>query len=438
MSQSLFFCIIFAINFLCAESPSWAPVLENGRFRPISSLETKIDLSSHPSNDATLPQVEQLKRTPGPRIIPSKLPGGQWLSIHTLNLGAANFTPYSDAVYKELVESYKSGDSVRLLTILADEYSQIQKTTYLKAAGKSLSYPSILQLKAESLYLRLPLIPVTIFLYSAGSLFLLFFSRGGRPLLWSAFALHTLILILRCFILERPPVSNMFETVIYVPWISVALSLLFDLKKPQPLLLVCGALSAIILLILLKVTGLNEKMENVQAVLDSQFWLLIHVLLVVGSYGIFILAGVLSHLMIIKARDGNLSPYPLLPLLYLGTVALIGGTILGGIWAAQSWGRFWDWDPKESWAFVSSCIYLLLIHAYRFGKISPFGLAIGSIVGLLAISFTWYGVNYVLGTGLHSYGFGSGGEVWYYLYVGAETLFLAWALKKNRKYTLQN
>jgi hypothetical protein len=153
--------------------------------------------------------------------------------------------------------------------------------------------------------------------------------------------------------------------------------------------------------------------------------------MVVGSYGVFILAGVLAHIELIRKQD-KIPASPLLPLLYLGTIALIGGTILGGIWAAQSWGRFWDWDPKESWAFVSSCIYLLLIHAYRFGKISTFGLAVGSILGLIAISFTWYGVNYILGTGLHSYGFGSGGEYWYYGYIGAEMLFLAWVTRKYR------
>ena len=120
----------------------------------------------------------------------------------------------------------------------------------------------------------------------------------------------------------------------------------------------------------------------------------------------------------------------LLQSLYVGIALLIPGTILGGIWAAQSWGRFWDWDPKESWAFISSCVYLLIIHAYRFKRISGIGLAIGSIGGLLAISFTWYGVNYILGTGLHSYGFGSGGEWIYYSYVGLELAFIGFCITK--------
>lgn len=437
MTSSLFFFLIFAINFLSGDFPGWLPVLEEGRFRPISATQIVPEIVPAEIGESGGFLSEKLRVLPGAKIIPTKFPGGVWVSVNALGVGAPNFTPYDDVVYQKLVHAYQIKDLSAVLGILAENYPRIEKTTYLKASGKSLVYPSVLQLKAESLYLRTPLIPLDIFFYTAGVIFLLFFPRGGRTFIGIGFLLHTFILLLRCFILERPPVSNMFETVIYVPWISVGLSLLFDWKKRQSNLLICGALSAIILMILLKVTGLNERMENVQAVLDSQFWLLIHVLMVVGSYGIFILAGILAHIELAR-NPAKVPASPLLQLLYLGTVALIGGTILGGIWAAQSWGRFWDWDPKESWAFVSSCLYLLLIHAYRFGKITTRGLAMGSIIGLIAISFTWYGVNYILGTGLHSYGFGSGGEIWYYLYVTFEAAFLIWVLKKNKKSLLQN
>lgn len=428
MPVSFILVLLFSCNLLSANAPNWIPMLENGRFRPISENHPDLRFNQPLQLKQGPPLFEQLRSIEGAKIIPSKLPGGVWISVNALGASAPNFTPYSDDVYANLVLAYKNGDKAALMNILAENYPKIANTPYLKAAGKSLFYPTIAQLKAEAFYHTFPLIPLDLFFYCTGVIFLLFFPRGGRQILWAAFALHTLILALRCFILMRPPVSNMFETVIYVPWISMGLSLIFDWKKRQTTLLACGAIAAIILMILLKVTGLNEKLENVQAVLDSQFWLLIHVLLVVGSYGIFILAGVLAHIELIR-NPNNIPRSPLLPLLYLGTVALITGTILGGIWAAQSWGRFWDWDPKESWAFVSSCIYLLLIHAFRFGKISTRGLAVGSIIGLLAISFTWYGVNYILGTGLHSYGFGNGGELWYYLYVASEALFLLWTKK---------
>src|SRR5208282_2414510 len=111
---------------------------------------------------------------------------------------------------------------------------------------------------------------------------------------------------------------------------------------------------------------------NVQAVLNSPYWLTVHVLMVVGSYGAFALSGVLGHYYLFtQAFTGkpqkthvNLSAQAVLYTMYAGLTLLIPGTILGGVWAAESWGRFWDWDPKESWAFITACVYLLVIHAY--------------------------------------------------------------------------
>jgi ABC-type transport system involved in cytochrome c biogenesis permease subunit len=223
--------------------------------------------------------------------------------------------------------------------------------------------------------------------------------------------------------------------VLYVPWVAACASLLLPAFRRHSLALLAACVTSIGLLVILEVTDLNQSLDQVQAVLDSQFWLLIHVLLVVGSYGIFILGAIMGHFylgMFIAQRQENATmkhlSYMILQTLYGGTAMLIAGTILGGVWAAESWGRFWDWDPKESWAFISSCFYLIWIHAYRFHRIASFGLAIGAVSGLLAISFTWYGVNYILGTGLHSYGFGSGGEYYYYAFIGSECLFLGVAL----------
>ena len=250
-----------------------------------------------------------------------------------------------------------------------------------------------------------------------------------------AFLCHTIILALRGYILQRPPVSNMFETMIYVPWIAVFFSLCLWFWKKSRFTLIAASLSALILLVLMKLTTVNSNLENVQAVLDSQYWLTIHVLMIVASYGAFILAGLMGHFyLFLVLRDGNegsslkLCAFTLLQSLYIGVALLIPGTLLGGVWAAESWGRFWDWDPKESWAFISSCIYLVAIHAYRYRFIGNFGLALCSIAGLISVSFTWYGVNYILGTGLHSYGFGSGGEIYYYLYLVSEFTVIGLAI----------
>lgn len=389
------------------------------------------------------------------KALPDRHLKGEWHSLSELKTRTDNFTVYSDTIfaairqtYLELANAFQNNGEAKIQTLtaqLAEQlmsgYQEIAGTTYKQASGKALTYPSVNQLKAESLYYRLPLIEGCIGLYAiAVALFFLAYttkkaglSTYATAFMGIAFCLHTLILVLRCYILERPPVSNMFETIIYVPWVAVLASFILNYLIKNNTILAASGVASLALLVVLKMTNINSSMENVQAVLDSQYWLIIHVLMVVGSYGAFILAGICGHLYLISyAIEKKETPTMeflarfILQSMYLGVALLIPGTILGGVWAAESWGRFWDWDPKESWAFVSSCVYLIWIHAFRFHHIRNFGLAVGAVVGLLAISFTWYGVNYILGTGLHSYGFGTGGEIYYYAFLLGELVFLGY------------
>lgn len=391
------------------------------------------------------------------KVLPSK--NGEWYSLNALTLNVyniekkvlepiRNFTLYPDEqfekiknIYFKLINDHEDADyKTELAGLLIDNYKTITDKPIQKAWEKSLTYPSVEKLKIEYWYYQLPLIETTIALYGASVILLIIgfnqkkrlFTKLGTFLTLVAFALNTLILLIRCFVLGRPPVSNMFETVIYVPWIAVLVSLLLSTRIKNSIIILGASLVALALLIILKVTGLGGSLENVQAVLDSQYWLIIHVLMIVGSYGVFALAGILGQIYLFQyiiheheTCGMQEMGKAILQALYIGVALLIPGTILGGVWAAQSWGRFWDWDPKESWAFISSCVYLIFIHAYTFKQIRYFGLAMGSVLGLLAISFTWYGVNYILATGLHSYGFGAGGEIYYYLFILAELLFLS-------------
>ncbi|MCK4873032.1 MAG: cytochrome c biogenesis protein CcsA, partial [Phycisphaerales bacterium] len=108
-----------------------------------------------------------------------------------------------------------------------------------------------------------------------------------------------------------------------------------------------------------------------------------------------------------------------------GFLMLTLGIISGAIWAKQAWGRYWGWDPKETWALISIIVYFILLHARHIGWLRDFGLAVSSILAFLCIVWTFYGVNYVMASGLHSYGFGSGGEVWVAIWALAELVFLA-------------
>jgi ABC-type transport system involved in cytochrome c biogenesis permease subunit len=401
--------------------------------------------------------------------LPGRYPEGEWYPLTALHTQiyhpesnqlrlVQNFTLFSTDHFETIRHAYFDWEAavrneaeraeqqqlhVRLVEALEQAYRPLAGHIYQAAHGKQLRYPTFSQLEMEALYVSYPWIPLLIILYGIGACLLIFSFRPRWPFgyllalytISVALLFHTGLLAMRSYILGRPPVSNMFETVLYVPWVAACFSLIVPAFRRHPLVLLATCLTAIGLLLILEVTNLNASLDQVQAVLDSQFWLMIHVLLVVGSYGIFILGALLGHfylgLYLYHRRETHKMhqlAQLILQTLYGGTLLLVIGTILGGIWAAESWGRFWDWDPKESWAFISSCFYLIWIHAYRFHRIGSFGLAIGAVSGLLVISFTWYGVNYILGTGLHSYGFGSGGEVYYYAFLGAECLFLALVL----------
>lgn len=442
----------------------------------ISSKEIAFQLETEFPLAARLAQADSLLK-----VLPGRRGEGEWFPLKALKAKVyhaktgqlefvGNFTAYSDEHFEKIHSLYFALESAvldseqdhasvvkeiralsqKLASQLLSSYTTLAGQPYKEASGKSILYPSLYQLKAELFYYQYPLIVFTFigYAFAAG---LLILSLGGYRrslqrlarlfgfgMLIAAFSFHSLLLILRCYILSRPPVSNMFETVIYVPWIAVVASFCLFWKLRNPLILAASSLIAIILLILLQLTNLSSGMENVQAVLDSQYWLIIHVLLIVGSYGAFALSGILAHFYLgcyaVYQRETASMQFVsqcMVQAIYLGVAMLIPGTILGGVWAAESWGRFWDWDPKESWAFISICIYLIWIHAYTFHHIRNFGLAVGAVIGLMAISFTWYGVNYVLGSGLHSYGFGSGGEYYYYLFLLGEVLFLAFVTRKK-------
>ena len=149
----------------------------------------------------------------------------------------------------------------------------------------------------------------------------------------------------------------------------------------------------------------------------SNFWLSTHVLVITMSYAAFFLAFVLGDVSLFfflkneeRYKKTITQYHRAIKLCFqIGVVLLAGGTILGGIWADYSWGRFWGWDPKETWALISLLAYLALLHGTLVGWVREFGTALGAVVLFFFIVMTWYGVNFVLGQGLHSYGFGSGG-----------------------------
>jgi ABC-type transport system involved in cytochrome c biogenesis permease subunit len=228
------------------------------------------------------------------------------------------------------------------------------------------------------------------------------------------FLLNMLGLILRIIIMQRAPVSNLYETFIFIAWSIALLGLaIFLFEKTKVGIILSSLTGFALLLISFKFAAEGDTMQSLIAVLNSNFWLSTHVIAITLGYAGVFAAGVLGHVFIIqkltKQEESALKKTKsyLLGILGFGLTMSMLGTLLGGIWADQSWGRFWGWDPKENGALLIVLWSALIFHARLSGFIKDIGLAQASIFGSFVVMLSWLGVN-LLGVGLHSYGFTSG------------------------------
>ena len=231
----------------------------------------------------------------------------------------------------------------------------------------------------------------------------------------SGFILHTYGIYLRMVIMSRPPISTLYETVIFVGFVIVLFSVVIEYLRKDGLGIFIGSISGS----LLHYVGFGyaadgDTMEMLVAVLNSNFWLATHVTTIILGYGSSLMAGLIGHLYLIeKIRVPKQSAH--LKSIYdnLFGVTLIAlfftlfGTILGGIWADQSWGRFWGWDPKENGALLIVLWQLMMVHMRLSGLAKPDSFALGMVLNNIVVIMAWFGVN-LLSIGLHSYGFASG------------------------------
>lgn len=238
----------------------------------------------------------------------------------------------------------------------------------------------------------------------------------------------------RIAISGRAPVTNMYESIVWVAFGTVSFALLFEAIYRSRYFVLGASPVAVASLMVADAAPLkfDPTISPLVPVLQSNFWLTTHVLTITLGYAAFALALGIAHIVVGKVIFGR-KPLELLYVsiyrcLQVGVLLLAAGTLLGAVWANYSWGRFWDWDPKETWALIALLSYLFLLHGRIAGKWKGFGLAIGSILCFQTILMAWYGVNFVLGAGLHSYGFGSGGLGWAISYVVLEFLLVAVAL----------
>ena len=284
------------------------------------------------------------------------------------------------------------------------------------------AYPASWRLSLEVFYNRFGPFRVARLIYWLAALILLLALAGRPPFLragMAAFALgaacHLGGISMRVVLGGRPPVSNFFETLLWLPFVAVVLALVFERIYRAGSFSLAASVLAAIALTLADLVPLDSSISPVVAVLRSNLWLTIHVLTIVASYGALALATVLAHLYgwaylarpqrsksdQLRANLASLDLF-LYRVLQVGVVLLAAGIMLGAVWANASWGRYWGWDPKETWALITLLWFLAVLHGRFAGWLHGVGVAVATIAGFLLLLMTYYGVIFYL-VGLHSY-----------------------------------
>jgi len=243
---------------------------------------------------------------------------------------------------------------------------------------------------------------------------------------------HTGGLIFRMHLEGRPRVTNLYSSAIFIGWGATVLGLVLESFWRNSIGVMVSSIIGFITLIIAHHLALGgDTMEMMRAVLDTNFWLATHVVVVTLGYASTFVAGILAVIYIIqgvftRALTTDLSK-SLSRMIYgivcFATLFSFVGTVLGGIWADQSWGRFWGWDPKENGALIIVLWNALVLHARWGGMIRERGMAVMAIVGNIVTSWSWFGVN-MLGIGLHSYGFTSAAFNWLVAFVASQLVLV--------------
>jgi ABC-type transport system involved in cytochrome c biogenesis permease subunit len=294
--------------------------------------------------------------------------------------------------------------------------------------------------KVESVFNQLQpfysamVIYVLIFILAAGS-WLAWPQTLGRyafVLLLVTFAVHSFGLITRMYLEGRPPVTNLYSSAVFIGWGAVLLGIFLERFFRNGIGSATAAMIGFITLLIAHHLSMDgDTMEMMRAVLDTNGWLATHVVCVTLGYASTFLAGFLALTYIVRGAftpsldRGTASSLTRMVygIVCFATLFSFGGTILGGIWADQSWGRFWGWDPKENGALLIVLWNAIILHARWGGLVRQRGLMVMAVFGNVVTSWSWFGVN-MLGIGLHSYGFMDSAFPWLIAFGASQLAFM--------------
>lgn len=320
--------------------------------------------------------------------------------------------------YAALAEAFRKGDREAFGKALGAirEYLGAHHGAVLRQMGQEFTFNHAEPFyRGMVLYVLAFLLACFSWLRSTASL-----NRAAYWVLLVAFAVHTIGLVARVILQGRPPVTNLYSSAVFVGWAAVLMAVVIEAIVRRGFATAAAAVIGFVTLIIahhLSTSG--DTMEMMRAVLDSNFWLGTHVVTIVIGYSATFLAGGLAHIYILRgvfsrsfSDEAAKSVYHMVyGVVCFSLLFTFVGTVLGGIWADQSWGRFWGWDPKENGALLIVLWDAILLHARSGNYVGEKGFMVMAVFGNIITAISWFGVN-MLGIGLHSYGFMDAALFW--------------------------
>jgi ABC-type transport system involved in cytochrome c biogenesis permease subunit len=335
----------------------------------------------------------------------------QPISQALLSAVATGKLPDPVMIYGRLISAYRSGDVDGFNQVIREYRQYLERTIPHEVNRSELEFffnQAQPFLCAMALYLIVFLVGLVSWLKWPKTL-----GKTAVILLLFAFLLHTAGLATRMYLQGRPPVTNLYSSAIFVGWGAVLLCLFLERFYRNGIGSVCASTIGFVALLIAQNLQLDgDTLEMLRAVLDTNVWLATHVVMVTLGYSATFLAGFLGIVYIFRGlltKSFNETTAKSLGRMMYGIVCFATlfsfvGTVLGGIWADQSWGRFWGWDPKENGALLIVIWNAIILHARWGGYARERGIALMTVFGNIVTSLSWFGVN-MLGVGLHSYGF---------------------------------
>jgi ABC-type transport system involved in cytochrome c biogenesis permease subunit len=343
----------------------------------------------------------------------------------------------STLAFARMGDAYRAGDTTAFNSAIKDNRAWLKenRSGHLKKSSSETLFNAVAPFYlCMVLYVVAFLCAIVSWLWQGTSL-----RQAAFRVLLIGLTLHTVGLITRMMLEGRPPVTNLYSSAIFIGWGAIVLSTAIELFYRNAIGTAVAAVVGFATLLIAHHLSLSgDTLEMMRAVLDTNFWLATHVVVITLGYSATFLAGTIAIVYLVRRAFGHVPKSTAVSLrgmvygvICFATLASFVGTVLGGIWADQSWGRFWGWDPKENGALLIVIWNAIILHARWGGMIRERGMMVMAVFGNIVTSCSWFGTN-MLGIGLHSYGFTDAAFLWLSAFMISQVLVMTLGLIRER------